>query len=144
MFSARRGREGGRRCLSPCLSLGVGFAPGWGERWLLRALLTASASLQVHREESIPGACGSQAVRNRTRHQTEQDEALMRRGWPQGILLPSVPQCWLGAASHRRTTKHRNRSLPKTQPVCLNVQVFPFTVIVWGGYLSVGRAHFKG
>lgn len=67
----------------------------------------------------------------------------MCRGWPQGILLPSVPERWLGAASHR-TTGHGNRSLPKTQPVCLNVRVFPFTVIVWGGCLSVGRGHFEG
>lgn len=68
----------------------------------------------------------------------------MCQGWPRGILLPSVPGCWLGAASHRRTTGHGNRSLPKTQPVCLNLQVFPFTVIVWGGYLSGGRGHFEG
>lgn len=64
--------------------------------------------------------------------------------WRWGILLPSVPKCWLGAASHRRTSRHRKHSLPKTLPVCLNVQVFPFTVIVWGGYLSVGRGYFEG
>lgn len=68
----------------------------------------------------------------------------MCRGWPRGTLLPFVPEHWLGAASHHPTTKHGNHSLPKTQPVCLNVQVFPFTVIDWGGYLSVGRGLFEG
>lgn len=110
------------------------------------ALLTASASasLQVHREESLPGACGSQAVRDRARHQTEQDEALTCWGWPWGILFPSVPQGWLGGCWPPTTTKHRNCSLPKTQPVCLNIQDFPFTVIIWGGYLSMDRRHLEG
>lgn len=43
-----------------------------------------------------------------------------------------------GGCQPPTTTKHRNCSLPKTQPVCLNIQGFPFTVIVWGGYLSMG------
>jgi len=83
---------------SPCSSPRMGFAPGWEQCWLLRAALTAPAvvSLQVHREESLPGARGSQAVRNRTRPQAEQDEALMCRGWPRGTLLPPVPERWRG------------------------------------------------
>lgn len=59
-------REGGESygAFPPCLSLWVGFAPGWGAHRLPWALLTASASasLQVHREEGVPGARGSQAV----------------------------------------------------------------------------------
>lgn len=65
-------------------------------------------------------------------------------GWLRGVLLPSVPERWLGAASRCWAAEHGNPSLLKTQPVCLDVQDFPFTVIVWGGYLSVGRGHFEG
>lgn len=39
MISSWRERKGG------CSSLQVSFAPGWQQHWLLRALLTASASL---------------------------------------------------------------------------------------------------
>lgn len=55
-------KEGGESdgAFPPCSSLQVEFAPGWGPHRLLTA--SPSASLQVHREESVPGARGSQAV----------------------------------------------------------------------------------
>jgi len=61
-----------------------------------------------------------------------------------GDPAPSCARALAGAAGHRRTSRHGNRSLPRTRPVGRNVQVFPFIVIVWGGGLSVGRGHFEG
>lgn len=61
-----------------------------------------------------------------------------------GDSAPFCAQVLAGGCQPPPTSRHGKHFLPKTLPVGLNVQVFPFTVIVWGGYLSVGRGYFEG
>lgn len=61
-----------------------------------------------------------------------------------GDLAPFCAPGLAGGCQPLMTTEHGNCSLPKTLPVCLNVQGFPFTVIVRGRLFVNGQEALGG